>query len=109
MKKYDVKYMHLRNRDCYGHFEAKGGYTIAYVPANEERTCYDVGVARCSKKDNYVKKLGRTQAKERLNSIERYRVVVDPDQPHHWMLEDIVDTLERKGFLRYNHNKSRWV
>jgi len=58
-----MKFMHFRIKQ-FGKLSATGGITVAAEHLGEGRV--QVGIARCSMKDNYNKHIGRQLAKARL-------------------------------------------
>lgn len=70
-KEYQIKYRYERSKDATtGVVKSSGGKTIAYLedfnPENKERTILATASSRCSRKDNFHKKLGRHIAAGRL-------------------------------------------
>lgn len=53
---YKVRVMHFRERDNNGCYLTKGGRTVVTITDNDGHTSQ--GVARCSDKDGFNKKLG---------------------------------------------------
>ena len=94
------KYIHLRYYDDRGYPEPFGGATVAYLPANEERTLYYASIARCRKDERYVKKEGRVLSTDRLYNGMRYLVHTDIDLPS--AIEDqIMDELVKVGVFKF--------
>lgn len=60
-----IYYKHIRLYDDEGNLKAKGGRTIAIELDGDN---YKVGIAECSKRDQYCKKTGREIAASRINS-----------------------------------------
>ena len=83
LRQYTPKYIHLRKYDEDGFLKSKGGATIAYIPANDERTLYLATMARCHNDEPFTKRIGREVAAGRLSSeyskAERFIVKVDHD------------------------------
>jgi hypothetical protein len=83
LRQFTPKYIHLRKYDYDGRLMSKGGCTIAYMPANNERTLYLATLARCHNDEPFTKRIGREVAAGRLaseyNKAERFFVKVDPD------------------------------
>lgn len=83
-----LQFNHDRNFTSKGEFQAKGGRTIALeVPSTEEYDSFKVlsegecfpssitlkiGIAECSKKDHYNKKLGRNISVGRMRNVVFY-------------------------------------
>lgn len=65
MDKEQIKFVHLRNysSDNKREIEPRGGITLAIT---EKKDSFNVGLAHCSFKDNYNKKIGRLIANGRL-------------------------------------------
>jgi len=69
-----VFYIHHRKKDSNGVPKANGGITYAYTTVNDEAKVATIeeisycAKARCSKKDGYSKKTGRTIATQRLQN-----------------------------------------
>lgn len=66
-----TRYIHLREHDG-RHLAPKGGATIAYDPADRV-----AGVAVCSRRDQYNKKLGRAIAEGRMRKAMNLKADVD--------------------------------
>lgn len=59
-------YQHLRNFNKDGSYNPRGGRTICYLK-DADRNVIGIGVAKCSKSDNYCKATGRALAYDRIN------------------------------------------
>lgn len=62
-----IKFAHVRNKDKDGHPTAHGGITVAY-DVNDDNEVIAFASARCSRKENYCKAIGRTIATGRLDA-----------------------------------------
>ena len=81
----NIHYIHLRYRDAITHFggisqevSAKGGLTIAYA-LDEEEPKLHIAFAKCSRKDLFNKKRGRTIASNRLEQGYGHVVKFEPE------------------------------
>ncbi len=95
------KYIHLRRRDREGFIKHFGGATVAYIPANNERTLYYASVARCRTDERFVKREGRVMATDRLYNGERYLVAVEPFHEIVCIADQIMDELVDAGAFNF--------
>lgn len=73
-----TRYWHFRNRNEKGEIESCGGVTVAVVLFGGASRW---GVARCSSRDNFSKKLGRVISEGRATSQTTYVVCGEyPDE-----------------------------
>jgi len=69
-----IHYKHIRLYDDKGNLKATGGRTIAI---EQDGINYKVGIAECSKRDQYCKKTGREIAASRINSSRLPRQIIE--------------------------------
>lgn len=87
-----IQFKHERHFDSKGNLKAKGGRTIALeVPTLEEFKAFKpdikspalhlhIGIAECSKKDHYNKKLGRNIAQGRMKHESAFVTLVSESE-----------------------------
>lgn len=97
---FEPKYVHLRYFDDRGYHRPNGGATVAYVPANEQRTTYLAAVTRCSTDDRYVRAEGRAVATDRLNNGFHWIIPVDLDSEDS-VADQICEQLYMAGAFRF--------
>lgn len=95
------KYIHIRHYDDRGYPKPCGGATVAYLPANEERTLYYASVARCRSDERYVKREGRVIATDRIYNSMRYLVAVNPKHGTDTVQDQIMDELVDAGVFKF--------
>ena len=80
-----TKFIHIRwINDLTGEVLPHGGVTIAY---EVEATSFVYSLARCSRKDNYNKAIGRAVAKGRLGADRHTRIIPrNADEPAYWQV-----------------------
>lgn len=94
------KYIHLRKYNDLGYPKPCGGATVAYLPANDDRSLYYASVARCRKDDRYVKAEGRRMATDRLYTGLRYLVRVDI-YSHEPVSDQVMEELYKAGAFHF--------
>lgn len=64
-----MNYLHIRLHDKYdGRIDPRGGYTVAFERSRDNSNILRFAIAKCSKRDVFNKKMGRTVAAGRLLS-----------------------------------------
>jgi hypothetical protein len=100
-----MRFLHIRECDEEGALLNCGGCTIAFTPSKEMEAIF-VAMAICHPKDQFVKKIGRELAAERLKSKDGPLDIVPFNHPY----SDVV----RLWFMQYFdvslvHNEGRWM
>lgn len=73
----DIRFIHIRKKDKEGRLLARGGITYGYALTDDGRLL--VSWAKCSKKDNFCKALGRKISAGRLHARSNVVVVPAPE------------------------------
>lgn len=90
-----IKFIHLRYINPFNdNVETKGGFTVAYVEHANDTVTY--AIAKCSKKDNYCKRIGRDVATGRMKAGQCMTTSLNKEKPYE-VIKLILQNMERHG------------